>query len=237
VPADVSPPTISGTADAGQVLSELHGTWSNGTTSFAYQWERCNGAGGNCQVITHATSRTLSLTAVDVGSTIRVLETASNASGSGLAATSKPTSAVRDASGGGQGGGGGSGGSGGGGGSSGGGGGSSGGGGQGGGSSGGGQGAAGHKAPKTRLLKETVSSRRHTATFRFTATGDWTRFQCALIRLPTRKGAKTPSPRYSSCGSPKTFTHLKAGRYRLRVRAVGPGGADKSPAVYGFRMA
>jgi hypothetical protein len=59
---------------------------------------------------------------------------------------------------------------------------------------------------------------------------------CVLVRKPTRKGAKTPSPKYSSCGSSKTFKHLKAGSYVLYVRAIGPGGVDKSPATYGFKI-
>jgi hypothetical protein len=91
-------------------------------------------------------------------------------------------------------------------------------------------------APNTLLLTEQISSKHHSATFHFKATGDSTGFQCALVRKPTRKGAKTPSPKYSSCGSSKTFKHLKAGSYVLYVRAVGPGGAAKSPATYKFRI-
>ena len=86
-------------------------------------------------------------------------------------------------------------------------------------------------APNTRLFKEQISSKNHSATFRFKATGDSTGFQCALVRKPTRKGAKTPSPKYSSCGSSKTFKDLKAGKYEFYVRAIGPGGVDKTPAT------
>ena len=43
-------------------------------------------------------------------------------------------------------------------------------------------------------------------------------------------------PRYTKCRSPRTFKHLKAGSYVLRVRAVGPGGVDKTPATYTFKI-
>jgi hypothetical protein len=90
--------------------------------------------------------------------------------------------------------------------------------------------------PNTLLLSEKINRSRHSATFRFRATGTSTGFRCALVRKPTRKGAKTPSPHYSSCGSSKTFKHLKAGTYELYVRAVGPGGVDKTPATYKFKI-
>jgi hypothetical protein len=91
-------------------------------------------------------------------------------------------------------------------------------------------------APNTHLVKEQISSKEHSATFLFKATGDFTGFQCALVRKPTRKGVKTPSPKYSKCGSSKTFKHLKAGKYEFYVRAIGPGGVDKSPATYKFKI-
>jgi hypothetical protein len=93
-----------------------------------------------------------------------------------------------------------------------------------------------HAAPNTLLLEHQVSSHDHRATFRFKATGTASRFECALVRKPTRRGARTLPPNYVSCGSPKTFTHLEAGSYVLYVRAVGPGGADKTPASYEFRI-
>jgi hypothetical protein len=93
-----------------------------------------------------------------------------------------------------------------------------------------------HKAPNTRLVFERINSKTHSATFRFKATGKSTGFRCALVRRPTRKGAKTPAPKYSACRSPKTFKHLKPGSYVLRVRAVGPGGVDKTPATYRFKI-
>ena len=89
-------------------------------------------------------------------------------------------------------------------------------------------------APNTLLLEHRMSRHDHRATFRFRATGRASRFECALVREPARRGARSPAPHYISCGSPKTFTHLKAGDYVLYVRAIGPAGADKTPASYRF---
>jgi hypothetical protein len=91
-------------------------------------------------------------------------------------------------------------------------------------------------APNTRLVFEQINSKRHSATFRFKATGKSTGFRCALVRRPTRKGAKMPKAKYAACRSPKTFKHLKPGSFVLRVRAVGPGGVDKTPAIYRFKI-
>ena len=93
-----------------------------------------------------------------------------------------------------------------------------------------------HAAPNTLLLEHQVSAHDHRATFRFKATGTATRFECALVRKPTRRGARTPAPAYVPCRSPKTFTGLHAGSYVLYVRAIGPGGADKTPATYDFKI-
>ena len=82
-PANTSPPTISGTAQANQTLTSDPGTWS-GTQpiGYAYQWRRCDAAGSVCSDIAGATAQTYGLTTADVGSTMRVAVTASNGSGS-----------------------------------------------------------------------------------------------------------------------------------------------------------
>ena len=96
-PANFGAPSISGSPTEGQTLMETHGSWTNSPTSFAYQWERCDGAGDNCQAISGARSQTYMLTAADVGSTIRVGETAINAVGAGPSADSLPTAVIKPA--------------------------------------------------------------------------------------------------------------------------------------------
>jgi acid phosphatase type 7 len=95
-PANTSPPTISGTATAGQTLTADRGTWS-GTSpiTYSYQWRRCDESGGGCANIAGATSQTYVLSGGDIGSTIRVVVTASNAYGS-ASATSAATAVVVD---------------------------------------------------------------------------------------------------------------------------------------------
>jgi len=97
-PEDISPPTISGTAEQGQTLTEEHGSWTNEPSSFSYQWEGCNASGGECEPIEGATSQTYLLAPQDVGHTIRVQETATNEAGSGGPATSEATAVVQPAS-------------------------------------------------------------------------------------------------------------------------------------------
>jgi hypothetical protein len=95
LPENTELPLIAGTAAQGEVLSETHGTWLNNPMSFAYQWERCDAFGNNCQAITGATAQTYTLTAADVGSTIRVQEIASNSDGAGTPAVSASTPVVQ----------------------------------------------------------------------------------------------------------------------------------------------
>jgi hypothetical protein len=93
-PSNEGPPTISGSAQVGQTLTEAHGKWSHEPTGFSYQWLQCDGSGNNCASISGATSQTYALGAGDVGHTIKVQETASNAGGSGTPATSSATAVV-----------------------------------------------------------------------------------------------------------------------------------------------
>ncbi len=93
-PESISPPTISGIAEQGQTLTATPGTWTNSPTSTGEQWQRCKASGNDCAPIAGATGETYKLTASDIGSTIRVLETASNAAGMGAPAESAPTAVV-----------------------------------------------------------------------------------------------------------------------------------------------
>lgn len=92
-PADAAPPTISGTAQAGQTLTASTGTWTGSPTTYSYQWEDCNTSGSNCVAVSGATASTDTLASGDVGQTVRVQVTAANGGGS-ASATSTETATV-----------------------------------------------------------------------------------------------------------------------------------------------
>ncbi|HUR85213.1 MAG TPA: hypothetical protein VMY78_07700 [Solirubrobacteraceae bacterium] len=79
-PSSTAAPAVSGTAAEGRVLSATQGTWK-GTPAiaFAYAWRRC--AAAVCSAIAGATDTTYRLAAADVGKTVRVAVTATNAGG------------------------------------------------------------------------------------------------------------------------------------------------------------
>ncbi len=81
-PVNTAPPTIAGTAQDGQVLTASSGTWSGSPTGYAYQWRRC---GATCTDLAGATGTSYAVGAADVGSTLSVLVTASNTTGSAAA--------------------------------------------------------------------------------------------------------------------------------------------------------
>jgi hypothetical protein len=92
-PTNTSPPTISGTAQQGQMLTAGTGSWTGNPTSFGFQWQRCNALGASCVDIPGATGGTYVVGSGDVGSTLRVAVTATNAVGSATA-VSQPTGVV-----------------------------------------------------------------------------------------------------------------------------------------------
>ncbi|MCW3028692.1 MAG: hypothetical protein JWN81_1903 [Solirubrobacterales bacterium] len=96
-PVNTGLPTVTGTAQQGQVLTGHNGSWSNEPTGFAYQWQRCDPAGANCVAISGAIAQTYTLGSADVGFTLRLSVTASNAGGSSAPATSNPTAVVQQA--------------------------------------------------------------------------------------------------------------------------------------------
>ena len=90
--------------------------------------------------------------------------------------------------------------------------------------------------PRTKIKHVKVNLKKRAVTFRFKAKGEVTGFECALVRAPTKKRAKTPAPSFEACEGPKTYRHLALGRYIFYVRAVGPGGPDPRPANHKFRI-
>jgi hypothetical protein len=79
-------PSISGVPLQGNVLNGIRGKW-NGTAPITYAavWVRCDEKGATCASIAGATSDRYTLTAADIGSTVRFRVTATNASGSNTA--------------------------------------------------------------------------------------------------------------------------------------------------------
>ncbi|HMC72209.1 MAG TPA: hypothetical protein VKJ07_23830, partial [Mycobacteriales bacterium] len=75
-------PTITGLLQDGQLLTVGTGSWSGSEPiSFSYQWQLCNALGEACADISKATSSTLPLGALDIGKTLDVVVTATNAAG------------------------------------------------------------------------------------------------------------------------------------------------------------
>ena len=103
-PAATAAPTLSGTARDTQTLSSTQGTWSGTPTlTFSRQWLRCDAAGSSCSAIAGATGASYALVAADVGATLRLRVTASNAGGvtqadsapSGIVAADPPVNTIR----------------------------------------------------------------------------------------------------------------------------------------------
>jgi hypothetical protein len=91
-PVNTSPPAISGTPQAGKTLTASTGTWTGSQPiSYSYQWQRCDTSGAGCSPVAGATSASYPVTSTDVGSTMRVVVTATNANGSANAASAATT--------------------------------------------------------------------------------------------------------------------------------------------------
>ncbi|MHB1836742.1 MAG: hypothetical protein ACYCXW_17470, partial [Solirubrobacteraceae bacterium] len=94
-PAVAGAPSIGGTAQEGQMLTERHGLWgTTGSTTYTYQWEDCSASGSACTAIPGATHQTYTPTGSDVGFKLVVLEAADNGGRPQPAAVSSSPSAV-----------------------------------------------------------------------------------------------------------------------------------------------
>jgi sugar lactone lactonase YvrE len=91
-PVNTSPPVLSGVAREGRTFSVSTGSWIGEGVSYSYQWQRCNEAGMSCTNVSGAEGATYVLGSADVGSTVRVRVTATDANGSRT--VSSETSAV-----------------------------------------------------------------------------------------------------------------------------------------------
>jgi large repetitive protein len=99
-PVNSALPSISGTASQGQTLTATSGSWTGqATITYAYQWQRCDANGNNCNSISGETNANRTLTSDDVGHRLRIRVTATNSQGS-TSATSNATDVVATGSGG-----------------------------------------------------------------------------------------------------------------------------------------
>jgi hypothetical protein len=91
-PANTQPPTVSGEAVTGETLAADPGTWTGAPApALTYQWQRC---GATCSDISGATARSYVVTSADEGSSLRVVVTGSNTSGSVSAASAATATVV-----------------------------------------------------------------------------------------------------------------------------------------------
>lgn len=93
-PVSSSPPTVEGVPIVGKKLVAGNGLWRNAPTDFSYQWLRCDGKGNGCAKVPKATSRSYVLASSDLGHTMIVLVTATNAAGSSQPTNSRPSDVV-----------------------------------------------------------------------------------------------------------------------------------------------
>jgi hypothetical protein len=92
-PVSLTKPSIAGTTQQGQTLVFTSGTWLYEPTLTTDEWGRCASSGAIETCHTIAESPTYTLTAEDVGSTIRIREKAFNSYGEGQT-FSRPTAVV-----------------------------------------------------------------------------------------------------------------------------------------------
>jgi hypothetical protein len=95
-PANLAPPVLSGAAQAGHQLTASPGSWAGAPAVFAYRWKRCDARAVKCRTVRSAKTPDYTLTRVDVGKTLRVIVTASNALGRSAPVTSAPSAVVTE---------------------------------------------------------------------------------------------------------------------------------------------
>ena len=93
-PTNTSAPTVTGTPEVGMQIAADVGTWTALPTGYAYQWLRCDAAGGSCANISGATADVYTPVTGDDGSTLEVGITATNATGTSGTVTSAPSNVV-----------------------------------------------------------------------------------------------------------------------------------------------
>jgi hypothetical protein len=83
--------------------------------------------------------------------------------------------------------------------------------------------------PSTKLKSAHIGAGSGSARFTFSSSGESTGFQCSLVK-------SGHAAHFAKCASPKKYQHLDKSHYTFEVRAVGPGGADPTPAKKTFSI-
>lgn len=91
LPTNTVSPSVTGTAQQGRALSASVGSWTPAPTKYSYQWQRNTGSGWSN--ISKATGQTYTPATADLGATLQVIVSATDAEGT-ASATSAPTAAV-----------------------------------------------------------------------------------------------------------------------------------------------
>ncbi|HEX4436006.1 MAG TPA: RHS repeat-associated core domain-containing protein [Solirubrobacteraceae bacterium] len=97
-PVSSTTPTVTGSAVVGVRMTVSDGAWSNAPLAYGYQWQSCSSAGTECKPIGGANNPNYTPVSGDLGHTLVVRVTASNASGSTVVSTA-PTMPVASAAG------------------------------------------------------------------------------------------------------------------------------------------
>jgi hypothetical protein len=96
LPAQAINPAVLGAPVIGGTLSATKGGFVGASLRYSFQWQRCDTSGASCSSIGGATSATYTPKQPDLGSSLRVLVTATNTTGS-ASASSDVTSPVQAA--------------------------------------------------------------------------------------------------------------------------------------------
>jgi hypothetical protein len=89
-PKNTKAPTISGSLVTAAVITANRGTWTGSAPiTYAYTWARCNTAGSGCSAIVAAAGSAYMIREADVGRTLRVQVTATNAAGAANAVSAQ----------------------------------------------------------------------------------------------------------------------------------------------------
>jgi outer membrane protein assembly factor BamB len=94
-PSNSVVPSVPGTPVANAAVGADVGVWTALPTSYTYQWSLCDAGGANCAAVsTGGSGESYTPSAGDIGDTLELTVTATNASGTSSSVTSEPSSPI-----------------------------------------------------------------------------------------------------------------------------------------------